>query len=312
MPDRTMAATTMAATTIEDASGGRVQFFDDFRGGFAHQGAGAPWDLRAVGPLPEGDGIVSTGPEGLVVVSSGTHERTGEPAFVPIPPGPTDILRWAAFARHEARTGFPGFDLPEPGLTIGATLAATIYGSGRHPFTDVTDATTDLRLGAAALIVIDRETRMVFDFVINNEWVIALYERLPGPEPGDASFSFAVPVARRRPDDVHDVAFAFDPTAGVARWLLGGTEVLAVDRIGLPHLDERYRLRGEGSSQLVTPTQLNAGLAVFAKGTWGGGARLAVRSLTVSTTPGPTDPGANRNADANVDSNANANAESED
>ncbi|MGW0211948.1 DUF6081 family protein [Streptomyces sp. NPDC003233] len=267
-------------------------FHDDFREGLRHDGPEARWQLRAVEDMPAGDGLISTSDEGLVVLPTGRNETTGEPAFArPEDPGATtEFLRWAAFVDRSTEDGGFGF-ATRPGEVLTATteFAVRTYGTAAHPLGDaVTDHDADMRLGAGALICIDRATGMVFDFVLTNTAVLALYERLPRPDAEHATFSYAVPVGTREPDRFHTCSVELDADAGVVRWILDGEEVLTVDKIGHKVLDaSRLIWQSEGEERTATPRQLNFGLSTFTGKVWGQGVRLAARRLTITSVPGP-------------------------
>jgi hypothetical protein len=267
-----------------------VLFHDDFRGGLVHAGPEARWQLRAVEDMPGGDGLISTSGEGLVVLPTGRNETTGEPAFArpEDPEAATEFLRWAAFVDRTTDDGGFGF-ATRPGEVLTGTVefAVRTYGTAAHPLGDaVTDHDADMRLGAGALICIDRETGMVFDFVLTNTAVIALYERLPRPGADHATFSYAIPVGTREPDRFHACSVELDAGAGVVRWILDGEEVLTVDKIGHKALDSsRLIWQSEGEERLAAPRQLNYGLSTFTGKVWGQGVRLAARHLTIASVP---------------------------
>ncbi|WP_380283607.1 DUF6081 family protein [Kitasatospora purpeofusca] len=246
-----------------------VLFHDDFRAGFD---TGALWQAG-------GDGVAAASADGLAVRSSGTDRATGEPVFTatraPDAPGGGrgDHLKWTALVRHTARSALPGFDLPAGGaLTVGAVLAARFPGTGGHPFgAAVADPAADLRLAAAGLVVLDPVSRTVFDFLLTDTRVYALYECLPPPPGADphaprpAAFSHAVPVAERTPGSWHHCAVRVDRSGSRVTWLLDGAEVLAVDRIGHRLPGRRHLLLDHGGEP-GEPVRLGgaaAGLAVL-------------------------------------------------
>ncbi|MFD5405433.1 DUF6081 family protein [Streptomyces griseorubiginosus] len=265
-------------------------FHDDFSQGLRHEGPEARWQLRAVEDMPGGDGVIQTSDEGLVVLPTGRNEITGEPAFArpEVPEAATEFLRWAAFVDRTTDDGGFGF-ATRPGEVLTGTVefAVRTYGTAAHPLGDaVKDHDADMRLGAGALICIDRETGMVFDFVFTNTAVLALYERLPRPDAQHATFSYGVPVGTREPGRFHTCSVELDTAAGVVRWILDGREVLTVDKIGHRTLDSSHLIwQSEGEESIARPRQLNFGLSTFTGKVWGQGVRLAVRRLTVASVP---------------------------
>ncbi|MFI7070023.1 DUF6081 family protein [Micromonospora sediminicola] len=271
-------------TTTRPHRSGEEVLHDDFTGPLSVGGPTSRWRLRPVPGFPAGDGAPVTGEGGLTVVPTGTDPGTGAPAFAepPQPLSETDHLRWALMANRDTPAGLPGFAVPAGGFTLRAELSVRAYGLDRHPYGDaVADPHRDLRLGASALICMDRETGMVFDFIVTDRCVFAVYERLAFPPHTYGGFSFAVPVRDREPGDVHELALRYDADRRTAHWYVGDDEVLTVDRIGHRVLDPGYALRDNGRpAESAAPRQLTVGLALFADRIWGQGVRLDVRRLT--------------------------------
>lgn len=268
--------------TRRPATGEEV-LHDDFTGPLSIGDAAARWRLRPVPGFPAGDGVPRTGPAGLTVVPTATDPRTGEPAFAepPQPLSETDHLRWALMANRDTSDGLPGFAVPAGDFTVRARLAVRAYGLARHPYGDaVADPYRDLRLGAAALICMDRETGMVFDFIVTDRCVFAVYERLAFPPHTYGGFSYAVPVRERKPEEMHELALRYDADRRSAHWYVDDTVVLSVDRIGHRTLDAGFALRDNGRpAESAAPRQLTVGLALFADRLWGQGVRLDVRRV---------------------------------
>ncbi|MFF4216848.1 DUF6081 family protein [Streptomyces nondiastaticus] len=245
-------------------------FHDDFAEGLRVRGtgaeAGAPWALRPAGPLEAGDGTARGTVAGLVVESAGTDPATGRPAFHVPPEGEAfDHLRWSAF----------GPALPTGGgaLTVSTTLSAELFGAAGDTVSD----------GAGALVVLDREAGLIMDFALTGGRVWALYGRVPGPDGSRGGFSYGVPVASRSAADTHRCALVVDAAAGVARWLLDGTEVFAVEKLGRP-LPEPARPDSwtPGPFPDVRPASLVPGLALLADSLHGQGVRFTVGALSVT------------------------------
>jgi hypothetical protein len=259
---------------------------DDFAYGLSHRGEAPRWRLRPAGPFPEGDGVVTTGPDGLVVVPTATDPATGAPAFVPQdePLGDADHMRWAALAARTSSAGFPGFDLTDrAAIVVTARLGVRGYNLDGHPYGDtVPDPRRDLRIGAGLLVTADMETGLVFDFIVTDGCIFAVYERLALPGTDHAAFSYAVPVADRAPDDDHALSVVHDVASATTRWYLEGAEVLAVDRLGHRALDPAHLKRDNGKpEQPASPRQLTCGFGLFTDQIWGQGVRLTVRSIEV-------------------------------
>jgi hypothetical protein len=256
-----------------------VVFLEEFASGFVTDGVDAGWEYFAAGSYVADDGVVTTSARGLEIVASGTNAKTGEPAFVRTLapearnsaglPGTLDHLKWLTFIRHNASSGFPGFDA-DPGqvLSCAGWLTARTYGTADHPFGDgVAEADIDLRLAAVTMNAVDAETLMIFDFFVTNAKIYAFYERLPDrrEELGDyAAFSYAIPVADRQPEDHNRLEISYDRSAGTVRWSVDGRTVFEVDRIGM-RLDARQHLVLDlgGSEQRVEPRQLGFGIGML-------------------------------------------------
>lgn len=253
--------------------------WDDFKDGFTTEGPNAKWRHFSLGDGDADDGRVSTGPDGLRVRAGRDLPADGRPAFTRTYgqqdierlglPGAADHIKWLAHTTHTASTGQPGFDaLPGQVLTFETWVRARSHGVQNHPFGElVADPDTDLRLGAAALPLIDPETLTVVTFFLTNRRIYATYERLESARPalGDyASFLFAVPVADRTPDASHHLAISYDRSAGTIHWEVDGTEVHRLGRLGmLPPTRAHMLLDHGGVETPVEPRQLNGGMGMF-------------------------------------------------
>jgi hypothetical protein len=266
-------------------------FHEDFTGGLRTEGPGAPWRLRPVDGLPEGDGVVRGGPDGLTVVPSSRQPRTRRPAFTEPKPGPDGNplhLRWGAFTTGGTASPRGGFTA-KPGELLSVTAEVGLRGFGlrSHPYHDVDEPTADARLGAGGLISVDLETGVIFDFFLTHSRLYAVYERLAlQPDAEFAAFTYCVPVADRTPGTLHRLQVGYDVEAGTAHWTADGQEVLSVERIGLRSLDARWLRRDNGGrEEAVRPRGLSFGLGLFLERYFGQGVRLSARRFSVSTSP---------------------------
>ena len=76
---------------------------------------------------------------------------------------------------------------------------------------------------------IDFESLMVFDFLITNETIYAIYERLPFGRPAlgnYAAFTFNVPLVATSPAQTHHLEISYDRAAGAVRWIVDGRGAL--------------------------------------------------------------------------------------
>ena len=273
-----VAAVVVAADPVCTAlATAQTLLWDDFQNGFSVNTTGAKWFYFSDGSYAGDDGVVSTSPQGLTVAASGTNQSTGEPAFTRTLaqedengglPGDLDHVKWLAYMNHTASSGYPGFDAV-PGTELGCEtwIGGQTFGTHAQPFGPaVLDPDDDLRLASVAMNVIDFETYMVFDFWLTNEHIYAYYERLPfGREQlgNYASFSYAIPVARRHPGDVDHLRISYDKGAGKVRWFIDDEEVFHVDRLGYRIGRLNMTIDHGGVETLVSPRQLDCGMGMF-------------------------------------------------
>lgn len=246
--------------------------WDDFSTGFKDEA----WFYFSAGPYIGNDGNVTTSNKGLEVVSKGTNPVTGEPAFTRTLaqetengglPGAIDHVKWLAYMNHSSTKGFPGFDAASKKvLSFESTLSGRTFGTTNHPFGDAVTDPNDIRLASFAMNTMDMETFMVFDFFLTNNQIYAFYERLPlgrGTLGNYAAFSYKIPVAKRNPEDFHNLKISYDKDKGIVKWFVNNTEVFRVDKIG-HRIDRKYLILDHGGEeQLVKPDQLVAGLGLF-------------------------------------------------
>ena len=269
------------ASVAQASPNGYRIVWDTFTNGFSVDAPNAKWFYFSAGPYVGNDGLETTHPSGLKVVSSGTNATTGDPAFTltlaqegsddnPYSlPGGLDHVKWLVYMNTLASSGMPGFDaVAGQELTCESTMSGESFGNAAHTFgSAVENAEDDLRLGAVAMNSIDFDSFMVFDFFLTNERIYAFYERLPFADRAVygnyAAFSFQIPVADRNPEDDHNLKIAYDKAAGTVRWLVEGVEVFRVDRIGY-RIDREYMVLDHGGvEQDVSPNQLNCGMGMF-------------------------------------------------
>ncbi|MEE1758254.1 MULTISPECIES: DUF6081 family protein [unclassified Streptomyces] len=257
-----------SATADEQA---QTVFSDNFQSGFNASPSGS-WQQLPAGSLPEGDGITSTSSTGLKVVPSGTDPATGKPAFAYTTgqqsaggQGDADHLKWLAWPRRSASSGYPGFDAPAAGKVSCTTkMAVETTGTDKHPFgSAVSNAQTDLRLASGAMVTLDPETNVVFDFFVTNNRVYAFYERLRSPGSTYAAFSYAVPVATMTKGTQLTYEIVLENRSR-ATWKVNGATVLTVNKIGTRALDRKYMLIDHGGTEeTVVPRQLQCAVGTF-------------------------------------------------
>ena len=127
------------------------------------------------------------------------------------------------------------FDIERSGgFTVRVEMAVRIHGTEGNPHgLDPGDP----RLAAGALVLIDPETGMVFDFFVSNDRIQALYERLPGaraaPGPYPAYSILADPVPSR-PDEWHHYEIRYDAARDHVAWAIDGRQVDQKSHVGAP------------------------------------------------------------------------------
>ncbi|MGP4115171.1 DUF6081 family protein [Streptomyces sp. 4N509B] len=250
---------------------GEVIFSDSFDGEF---GGGVPGEWRLFennAEFPLGDGIISTDGGELSVVPMGTNPETGEPAFSYTEAqqddgglGASDHLKWVTFPDQWTEEGHAGFTIPEGGSVACETrMSAVSYGVEDHPFGDaVSDAGSDPRLAGGTMITGDFESGVLASFLITNERVWAIYERLRlGQE--HAGYSFAIPVARTSPGREHELEIRYDRGGDRINWIVDGWKRLATDDIGTHAFDRDYMLLDAGGVEQETSVdQFTCGMGI--------------------------------------------------
>jgi hypothetical protein len=127
------------------------------------------------------------------------------------------------------------FDLEESrGFTVRAEMAVRTFGTEHNTFGLEPG---DPRLATGALVVIDPETGMVFDFFVSNDRIRPLYERLTfkrkelGPYPAYSILGETVPT---RTGDWHLYEIRYDRAGDRVEWWIDRKLIAARGRIGAP------------------------------------------------------------------------------
>jgi len=120
------------------------------------------------------------------------------------------------------------------GFRVRVEMAVRMHGTEANPFGLEPG---DPRLAAGALVTIDPETGMVFDFFASNDRIQALYERLPvaraalGPYPAYSILADPVP---SRPEEWHRYEIRYDRAADRVAWLVDGRQIDERPHVGAP------------------------------------------------------------------------------
>ena len=160
------------------------------------------------------------------------------------------------------------FAVPEDGsLIVEATIAGTNFGVDNNPFGEqVLHAQSDIRLAAAAMVVTELTTGLVFDFFITNEIIYILAERLSSAQAtlGDyASYTQSVAVARTTPGATHKYAIIFDGKLKNVRWLVDGEVVYTLDNVGQLISREFMLIDRAGQPEFTYPKNITAAFGTF-------------------------------------------------
>jgi hypothetical protein len=260
----------------------------------------SPWSFFNAGPFHADDGILVRSDDILVVRSVGRNAASGLPMFTktvaqedpadenPLPGG-LDHAKWLVYSKRSASSGVPGFDVPMTGeLVFKCELGVCLFGLENQPFgSAVPDINDDLRIGCAAMSIIDFETLMIFDFMLTNKGIYAFYERLPFARQAlgnYASFSFAKRVGERTQEQMARLEISYSKELGRVVWRVDDVEVMRVDRIGELIEREHMVLDHGGVGQSVSPNQLACGfgLLTLLDASDGNGSAL----VRLSTAPG--------------------------
>jgi Family of unknown function (DUF6081) len=128
------------------------------------------------------------------------------------------------------------FDIEQSrSFVVRVEMAVRTFGTEHNPFgLDPGDP----RLATGALVLIDPETGMVFDFFVSNDRIKPLYERLPsarkqlGPYPAYSILGETVPT---RMDDWHLYEIRYDRLGDRVEWWIDHKLVAAQVRVGAPN-----------------------------------------------------------------------------
>lgn len=251
--------------------------WDDFSDVFNVEFSNGKWFYFKSGTFVANDGIVSKTESGIRVVPREKNPKTGEPAFSSSLAqnkdnggiaGALDHIKWLTYMNHISFSGHPGFDvIPSKTLTFETVMGGSSFGIQNHPFGKaVQDAESDLRLGSSTMVCTDFETMMVFDMFVTSNTIYAFYERLPfarGTLGNYAAFSYQIPVAKRKSQDIHRLGISYNKESNTVRWFVAGQEVFKVENVGM-RIDRKYMtLDLGGEEQIVSLNQIDAGLGLF-------------------------------------------------
>lgn len=259
----------------------KILFRDDFSDGFDPSSPYSPFYWFTV-----------QNPDGSYFVADDTSNIVAEKGSLQLFSVPFTKTRPDGLDHTKALTFVDGaFQAPDAGeLVVSTVLSSQQTGNSLLPdlykarplnnVVGVSNANSDPRPAWGALNFVDFATMMVFDFVITNEDIYALYERLPflrtewgGPGPNYLAFTHLIPLGKRNQvnpgQDYTSLAIKYNKSEGYVRWMINGQEMFRVNRIGFP-LERKYRVLQNSTSEssdigpeLVVPQSLSAGFGNF-------------------------------------------------
>lgn len=219
------------------------------------------------------DGANFTANDGLVNVSVGKGLVVDSSVFLSRAEYVFDHTKWLAVTNDT-------FDAPQDGsaLFVEALMSGYTTGivAGAEPVAlqegiakyaaGLVDATSDPRLACVALNFIDYEHAMVYDFLMTNGSIWALYEHLPFDNSTEV-FTYAKRVAAR-PSNVSEpvlLRISYNYAKQTVEWMVNGAVVFSIDKLGLP-LADRSLLVNNGRTYPAKPvvsTKFQAGFGTF-------------------------------------------------
>jgi hypothetical protein len=158
-------------------------------------------------------------------------------------------------------------DVPVYGsLEVAFNGTVKTFGSDTSPFPPATLQENDLRLAAGTFYVASPDARLALSFMLTNDRVYAVYTRAGSLLSLAYGFSYAIPLAKRKPCDWHQMNLFLDANKRQVAWTLDGKERLRIKHIGqapagnfTPVVDEH------GEPETVWPAQI---YPAFGSMTW--------------------------------------------
>lgn len=117
-------------------------------------------------------------------------------------------------------------------FTVRADMKVRTFSTEKNPY-DL-DA-GDVRLASGALVVIDPDTGMVFDFFVSNDRIQPLYERLPsarGQLGNYPAFTILGPSIPTKIDEWHKFEIRYISSKNIVEWYVDGILLAKQNRVG--------------------------------------------------------------------------------
>lgn len=178
-------------------------------------------------------------------------------------PGFLDHPKYFVFSRED-------FIVPEEDIDIFfetkmAFKATGLNSSGlRKYYPGLQIIPNDIRLSCGTFNVLDLSTGMVYDFILANEMVYALYEHLSTTQDTDV-FTYAKAVAKRTPDLPMKLRISYNKCKKRVVWYVNDLAVFEITNPGIPLPEQELLvLNGEDfKDRVVLSDTLSVGFGTF-------------------------------------------------
>lgn len=242
-------------------------FYDDFSDWIIPGTAASPYEFFTTPDIRADDGRATVGRSGLQINSipfKSTHNSIFDhPKYLVYQKNVYSIPESGELV-YEARISVKQTGLDKLPNLLKATSGDSLVG--------VNNANSDIRVCSAGINAIDQNNLMVFDFILSNEDIYALYERLPllrtewgGPGPNYMSFTHVMSVGKRNQHDpladFVNLSIAFGKQH--VRWMIDGMEVFKTKRLGFPMERKNRVLEHSGPPMSVTMDSISLGFGTF-------------------------------------------------
>lgn len=142
---------------------------------------------------------------------------------------------------------------------------AECFGTDKSPYPPaLLQGKTDLRLAAASFSLFDPDTANSFQFLLTNDRVYVVYERISIKRAhlGDyAVYTYVKAVKERSPSDWHTLKMVLDSAKQDVSWHVDGQQVFHVDHVGhrLPKLEPIIDMGGRDTEAFPASIQYGFG-----------------------------------------------------
>lgn len=204
--------------------------------------------------------------DGRIVNSYGRSKLIANPYTKTVPQGPggtLDHTKTLVFTTNALSVG------GDQTIRLYSKSSCQTFGVNGNPFPSylVANAEADMRLASCAINFVDFTLFIVLDFLVTEEDVQCLYERLPFGRATLGNYRAFTSIksagGRSNRFDIESLDIEYDRAAGVARWYRDGIEVCNVSDIGTPSSDFRIILDLGGTDEVVDPTGFSPGFGLF-------------------------------------------------